>query len=88
MTKNSRSWRLQDAKARFSEVVRRAHTEGPQHVSVHGREAVVILSADAYRALEGRRTGADLIATMNGSPYPEIDIEPERMPMPVRDTVL
>ncbi|NBT97438.1 MAG: type II toxin-antitoxin system prevent-host-death family antitoxin [Methylocystaceae bacterium] len=31
------SWPLQDAKARFSELVRRACSEGPQHVTVHGR---------------------------------------------------
>jgi len=30
-------WLLQDAKARFSELVRRAKTDGPQLVTVHGR---------------------------------------------------
>lgn len=31
-------WKLEDAKARFSEVVRRARSEGPQRVSVRGKE--------------------------------------------------
>ncbi len=31
-------WQLQDAKAHFSEVVRRAQNSGPQHVTVHGRQ--------------------------------------------------
>jgi antitoxin Phd len=39
-------WKLEDAKARFSEVVRRARSEGPQRVTVRGKDAVVIISAD------------------------------------------
>jgi hypothetical protein len=31
-------WLLQDAKARFSELVRKVRSEGPQHVTVHGRD--------------------------------------------------
>jgi antitoxin Phd len=41
-------WKLQDAKARFSELVRRARTGKPQHVTVHGKEAVVIVDAERY----------------------------------------
>jgi len=39
-------WKLQDAKARFSELVRRAQTEGPQRVTVRGHDAVVVIAAD------------------------------------------
>ncbi|MGZ9115857.1 MAG: type II toxin-antitoxin system Phd/YefM family antitoxin, partial [Methylocystis sp.] len=45
-------WVLQDAKARFSELVRRVRSEGPQHVTVHGRDAVVVVSAEEFRRLE------------------------------------
>ena len=44
-------WNLQDAKARFSEVVRKAAEEGPQHVSVHGKEKAVVISAEEYERL-------------------------------------
>ena len=44
-------WQLQDAKNRFSELVRRARDEGPQAVTVHGKPTAVVLSADAYAAL-------------------------------------
>ena len=44
-------WRLEEAKARFSEVVRRARTEGPQHVTVRGEPAVVVISAEELRRL-------------------------------------
>jgi prevent-host-death family protein len=44
-------WQLQDAKNRFSEVVQRARDEGPQVVTLRGRRAAVVLSANAYDAL-------------------------------------
>jgi len=82
-------WLLQDAKARFSELVRRVRSEGAQHVTVHGRDAVVVLSAEEFHRLKGDRSGADLIEAVQASPYrDEIDIEPQRGPMPVRDATL
>ena len=39
------TWKLEDAKARFSEVVRRAQSEGPQRVTVRGEPAVVVIDA-------------------------------------------
>jgi prevent-host-death family protein len=71
-------WRLQDAKARFSELVRKAHSEGPQRVTVHGREEVVVVAAEEFRRLEGKRAGTALIAAMQASPHREIEIEPTR----------
>jgi prevent-host-death family protein len=44
-------WQLQDAKNRFSEVVKRARDEGPQTVTVHGQRAAVIVSAAEFDAL-------------------------------------
>ncbi|MGH6841742.1 MAG: type II toxin-antitoxin system prevent-host-death family antitoxin [Methylocella sp.] len=82
------SWLLQDAKARFSELVRRVRSEGPQLVTVHGREEVVVVSAEEFRRLKGSRTGEGLIAAMLASPYREVGIEPERARLPVRDTDL
>jgi prevent-host-death family protein len=81
-------WLLQDAKARFSELVRRVRSEGPQHVTVHGREEVVVIAAEEFRRLQGDLTGAALVAAIQASPYRDIDIEPERGQMPVRDVVL
>ncbi len=81
-------WPLQDAKARFSELVRRVRTEGPQHVTVHGREEVVVVAADEFRRLKGERTGKALIAALQASPYRDIDLEPRRARLPVRDVHL
>jgi prevent-host-death family protein len=79
---------LQDAKARFSELVRRVRTEGPQHVTVHGRDEVVVVAAEEFRRLEGDLTGAALVAAVQATPYRDIDVEPKRSRLPVRDVVL
>jgi prevent-host-death family protein len=81
-------WLLQDAKARFSELVRRVHSEGPQRVTVHGRDEVVVISADEFRRLKGDITGAALIAAMQASPDRGLDIAPKRAAMPVREVAL
>jgi prevent-host-death family protein len=81
-------WSLQDAKARFSELVRRVRSDGPQHVTVHGRDEVVVVAAEEYRRLKGDRTGAALIAALQESPYRDIDLEPRRERLPVRDVKL
>jgi len=81
-------WLLQDAKARFSELVRRVRTDGPQHVTVHGRDEVVVIAAEEFRRLKGDLTGEALITAMQASPYREIDIEPRRSRLPVREVNL
>jgi prevent-host-death family protein len=81
-------WVLQDAKARFSELVRKVRSEGPQHVTVHGRDEVVVVAAEEFRRLKGKHTGQALIAAMQASPHREIDLEPARGAMPVRDVSL
>lgn len=81
-------WLLRDAKARFSELVRRVRSEGPQHVTVSGRDEVVVVAADEFRRLKGERTGRALVEAMQASPYRDIDIEPGRERMPVRDVEL
>jgi prevent-host-death family protein len=81
-------WLLQDAKARFSELVRRVRSEGPQHVTVHGRDEVVVIAAEEFRRLKGDLSGEALVAVMQASPYREIDIEPKRTRSPVRGVAL
>ena len=61
-------WPVQDAKARFSELVASAQKEGPQVVTRYGREAVVILPMGTYRKLAKRRRGDDLVTFFQKSP--------------------
>src|SRR6202047_1426411 len=81
-------WVLQDAKARFSELVRRVRSEGPQHVTVHGRDEVVVVAAEEFRRLKGSYSGQTLIDAIQSSPYLEIEIEPQRTTQPVREVSL
>jgi antitoxin Phd len=71
-------WQLQDAKARFSEVVKSAATEGPQEITVRGKPAAVVLSKDEYQRLIGQKpTLADFLrqSPLHGM---ELDIERDR----------
>lgn len=72
-------WKLEDAKARFSEVVRRARDTGPQYVTVRGVDAVVVLSAEDYAKLAPPPPEKlSLLAFMESlAPLAELDIERE-----------
>jgi prevent-host-death family protein len=62
--KKTNAWKLQDAKARFSELVRKARAGAPQHVTVHGKEAVVVVDPtrfDVQPKPKRDRTMADFI---------------------------
>ena len=50
------NWQLQEAKARFSELMRGAAATGPQTITVRGRRAAVVLSADDYDRLKAVET--------------------------------
>lgn len=51
------AWQLQEAKQRFSELVRRAEKEGPQVVTRHGEEVVVVVPAEEWRRMSERDGG-------------------------------
>jgi len=55
---------------------------------VHGRDEVVVVTAESYRRLKGRVTGQALIEAMQASPHRDIELQPERISMPVRDVNL
>jgi prevent-host-death family protein len=65
-----RHWQLQEAKARLSEVVKQALAHGPQHVSVRGVPAVVVISEEQFTKLtRSRRSIVDHI--LDGPPWPD-----------------
>ena len=81
-------WRLQDAKAQFSELVRRAREKGPQRVTVHGRDAVVVVDAAEWDRLKKPVSGRDLVAALAKSPLKDVPIERLSVKSPVRDVKL
>ena len=66
-------WQLQEAKNRLSEVVRKAREDGPQVITVHGTDAVVVVGADQYRKLS-RRKGT-LVEFFRRSPLVGVDLD-------------
>ena len=81
-------WQLRDAKARFSEVVSRAHAEGPQRVTVRGKKEVVIVAAEEFRKLKGELTGRVLVDALANSPLRDVDFERVSVESPIRDVEL
>jgi prevent-host-death family protein len=84
----SASWKLEDAKARFSEVVRLAESGAPQHVSVRGRPAVVILAAADYARLAPAAASDNLASLFADGPFASLhdfDDVLVRERSPVRD---
>jgi prevent-host-death family protein len=58
MTRMGRKWQLQEAKNRLSEVVDLALHEGPQTVTRHGKEVVVVVAkAELERRHRAGRRG-------------------------------
>lgn len=73
MNKHHRVWSLQEAKAKFSEVVRVAQSEGPQAVIVHGEPAVVMTALSRPIVDLTGKTGADFARALSAGP--PIDLE-------------
>lgn len=72
-----RRWLLQDAKARFSELIRECEN-GPQVVSRHGKDEAVVVSIEEYKRLTGQKP--NLVDFLRASPFygEEISIQRDR----------
>jgi len=86
--KNLKGWKLEDAKARFSEVVRLARENAPQLITVRGEEAVVILSAHQFAKVLPLLDQPSLYALLSQSPLNRLELEPLSIVMPIRDVDL
>src|ERR1700678_3231855 len=71
-------WKLEDAKARLSEVVRLAGTAGPQMVTIRGKEAAVIVAAEQYKRLLPKPKGHQpLVRFLKGIGLSRLHLERE-----------
>ena len=70
-----REWQLQDAKNRFSELIRLAQTS-PQTVTVHGRPSAVIVSFEEYCAIT--KPKQSLLDVMKTAPNAFCDLDISR----------
>lgn len=69
-------WQLQEAKNKFSEVVRRAISEGPQTVTKHGKDSVVVVSAEEFR--KSHRSKDSLVDFFQQSPLASVNLSLKR----------
>ena len=86
MLEKQKHWQLQEAKNRFSRLVEQAQHNGPQIVTKHGKEAVVIISADEYRKLI--RPEKNIVRFFQESPLVGEDIDLTRSKETPRDIEL
>ncbi len=71
-------WQLQEAKQRFSELIRSVEADGPQFVTRHGEEVAVVVSIAEYRHL--RNAGQDFKAFLQSAPDTELEISRPALP--------
>lgn len=79
-------WQLQEAKNKFNEVVRKANSEGPQIVTKHGKDSVVVISADDFK--KSKRPKESLIDFFQCSPLASVELDLERDKSTARDISL
>lgn len=74
----TRDWQLQHAKARLSELVKLAGTEGPQEITVRGEATAVVLSRADYDKLRTHGKARNLPDFLLGSPLAGLNLDFER----------
>ncbi len=73
-------WTLADAKNRFSEVVNKALSEGPQRIRRRGDDAVVVVAQDEFDRLTGARPDFKQLL-LNGPDFDDLDLTRDRTPL-------
>ena len=69
-------WQLQEAKNKFSNLVERAQNEGPQLVTKHGKESVVVLSVEDYQKIT--KPKSNLLNFLQSSPLSGASLDIQR----------
>lgn len=80
------AWQVQEAKARFSEMLEKALADGPQFVTKRGKETAVLLSAESWRDLEARARPSLKDLLLSGEARTE-DLVPPRRKLKLRSPV-
>ncbi len=81
-----KQWQLQEAKARFSELLRSASKDGPQEITVRGKPEAVIISASEFQRLKKRKPR--FVEFMRSSPLKGVELDLTRDKSPMREVDL
>lgn len=75
-------------KGLLSEIVREAQRSGPQRVTLHGKDAAVIVAAEEFDRLQRPVSGRDIVSALAASPLGDLDFERLTIKSKVRDVEL
>lgn len=75
-------WTVAEAKAKFSELLHRAQSEGPQRITRHGRTTAIVISGDAWE--QQRHRSQNLAEFLMASPLRGSGLKVKRLPMRLR----
>ncbi len=77
-------WSVERAKARLSELMKRAREDGPQRITLYGQDAVVVVDASAFDALVAANSAVTMRDLIYQSPLQDLTIDRESFLDPVR----
>jgi prevent-host-death family protein len=81
-------WSLQDAKTHLSQIVREAQRTGPQRVTLHGKDAAVIIAAEEFDRLKRPVSGQDIVSVLAKSRLVDVEFDRLTIKSKVRDVEL
>lgn len=79
-------WTVAEAKAKFSELLDKAHSEGPQKITKHGRTTAVVVAAEEWERKSERQ--GNLAEFLASSPLRSSGLKIKRLPMRLRNVEL
>jgi prevent-host-death family protein len=82
------TWTVAEAKNKFSEVIEKARSEGPQTITRHGRSAVVVVDAETWARRTKRETHGNFADFLRASPLHGSGLEAPRLKGGIRETGL
>jgi prevent-host-death family protein len=71
------TWTVAEAKAKFSEVIEKAESEGPQRITRHGRTAAILVAANEWKRKANRK--GNLAEFFAASPLRGAGVKPRRI---------
>jgi prevent-host-death family protein len=83
---HDQAWSVAEAKARLSELLDRAVSDGPQAITRRGREIAVVVSVEEWHKKSSR--SGSLAEFLAVSPLRDSGLETERADAPARDVAL
>lgn len=78
-------WQLQEAKQRFSELIRAVESDGPQSVTRHGNEVAIVVDTSTYRRLQWEPSNDFKEFLTEGPSFDDLEFARDETPAPVVD---